>query len=253
MAVKTVVTMNQGVACSNPGVGTTFSSTFMMMWKTRNKSLELLEGDFKGRADIMEEMFSLIDGCIELFEKKSNGDAYHRFCGLTLLKAKNLSLGCYSLFLDGLGQEAGALLRPLIEYNELITYFTLDPSRIQEAMDDNLPSPGKRAQIIEGDFKEFREHLNEHASHSTYSYYSLNHLLDKPTMGFRKVQQMFPKVLDKNIGDLFAHMLLLTREALRCLDTMENGYADSQISIYEELKAKGIREFELDKRSEKKV
>lgn len=69
-------------------------------------------------------------------------DSYARVCGLTLLKAKHLALGAYSLILDGLGQEAGALLRPFIEYTELLTYFRKFPSKVDAAIKGKLPSAG---------------------------------------------------------------------------------------------------------------
>jgi hypothetical protein len=50
---------------------------------------------------------------------------------VTLVKAKNLALGSYSLVLDGLGQEAGALMRPMIEYAELLAYFRLHPEMVK--------------------------------------------------------------------------------------------------------------------------
>jgi hypothetical protein len=72
----------------------------MGLWKTRHHSLELLANDFKPQAEVIEEVFRIIDECIDLFDKKSGTDPYHRICGLTLTKARNFALGIYGLLLD---------------------------------------------------------------------------------------------------------------------------------------------------------
>lgn len=158
----------------------------MGLWRTRHKSMEWLAKGFKPQASAIENAFGIIDECIELFDSKSNSDDYCSVCGLTLAKARNYALGAYGLILDGLGQEAGALIRPFIEYHELLVYFRKDPSRVQQAIDDKLPSAENIAKKIEGDFQGFRQYLNDNASHSSYSHYSLNHLLDKAEMKIRK-------------------------------------------------------------------
>lgn len=217
----------------------------MGLWKTRHHSMEMLAKDFKEQAKAIEEAFEAIDDCINLFDEKAHEDNYYLICGLVLAKARNLGLGMYGLMLDGLGQEAGALMRPFIEYHELLKYFRLDPSRIEEAMKEKLPPAGKRAQLIEGYFKEFRDHLNQHASHSSFSDFSLNHLIDKTNMVIRKEQPMLPKVLFKNIGDFFIQMILLAIEAIQCLD--QNKHIELAKKI-EKLRTDGVIIFKLDER-----
>lgn len=219
------------------------------MWETRNSALELLDGEFKSKALLLEEAFAVIDDCIDLFEDQSRTSDFHRVCGLALVKAKNLAVGAYSLILDGLGQEAGALLRPFIEYTELLTYFRLDPKRIQEAIDDQLPSAGQRAKLIRGFFQAFRSHLNEHASHSAYSFHAMGHLLEQPDMTFRKVQPASRTVLDRNMGDLLVQLVLLGVEAINSLQTMQPGIADRQEEKLESLKLAGFDVFNLDKKA----
>jgi hypothetical protein len=107
---------------------------------------------------------------------------------MTLVKARNYALGLYSLSLDGLGQEAGALLRPLVEAYEVLVYFRLDPSRASKATDDKLPSAGEIAKAISGRFKDLREYLNENASHFAFSPQSMTHLIDFRTLNWN-VQQ----------------------------------------------------------------
>ena len=163
-------------------------------------------------------------------------------------KSFNLALGAYGLILDGLGQEAGALIRPFIEYHELLAYFRLDPSRVQQAINNKLPSAGKRAQLIAGSFQEFREHLTGHASHSSFSEHSLSHLLDMKEMKIRKEQPMLPVVLFRNMGDFFVQLILLAYEAVNCLQTHQLGYAENQADRVLKLRVIGIEVFRLEER-----
>lgn len=216
----------------------------MGLWKTRHHSMEMLAKEFKEHGKAIESTFLIIDECIDLFNAKAGNDTYHRICGLVLAKAKNYALGAYGLILDGLAQESGALVRPLIECHELLTYFRLEPARVQEAISDTLPSAGKRAQLIKGYYKNIREHLNSHSAHISFSYHALNHLLDMPEMSIRKEQPLLPKVLYKNMGTFFLQMVLLSTEAINCLQTAEMGCAENQAEAIERLKSMGMILFE---------
>lgn len=98
-------------------------------------------------------------------------------------------------------QEAGALMRPFITYTELLTYFKRLPEKVEAAVNDALPSAGARAKAIDGMYKGAREHLNNHASHSSYSHHSLSHLLEPGTMRLKKLQRTVPAVLERNVRD----------------------------------------------------
>ena len=213
--------------------------------------MEMLAKEYRQQGKAIEEAFFIIDECIDLFDRKAGDDDFHRICGLVLAKARNYALGAYGLILDGLAQEAGALVRPFIEYHELLIYFRKDPSRVQEAINDRLPRAGERAQLIDGSFHGFRQYLNEHASHSSFSHHALNHLLEKPEMTIRKEQPMLPKVLFRNMGDFFVQMILLEIEAVNCLQTAELGSAEAQAVAVDDLWIKGIHIFRLDERSSK--
>jgi len=221
----------------------------MELWKTRHSSLKILEKDFQEQGRAIEAEFAIIDECIDLFSAKAGDDDYHRICGLVLAKARHIALGSYGLILDGLAQEAGALARPFIECHELLTYFRLNPSRVQEVISNSLPSAGKRAQLIEGYYKEIREHLSSHSSHISFSYHALNHLLDRPGLTIRKEQPMLPKVLFQNMSFFFKQMLLLTIEAVNCLETAEIGCADKQAIAIDQLRSKGQILFERHERA----
>jgi len=188
----------------------------------------------------------MLDRCVDSFEAEANDNTYARICGLTLLKAKHLALGAYSLILDGLGQEAGALMRPIIEYAELVTYFRMFPKSVENAANNNLPKAGYRAKVIGGIYKEFREHLNMHASHSSFSSYSLSHLLEPSTFKFKKLQRMVPHVLEVNVRDIAVQLLLILHEAILALEPLSSSQLLSIAEDYEELRERMIHVFGLN-------
>jgi hypothetical protein len=212
----------------------------------REASLNFLRTERPSRLATFHDLFALIDRCIGVFEKHGGRATYPRICGLTTLKAKNLALGSYSLILDGLGQEAGALLRPLIEYIELLTYFRKFPEKTTLAPGGDLPRAGERAKAIGGMFKGLREHLNEHASHSSYSHHSLAHLVEPNLKRFRRLQRMHPKVLDKNFTDLAVQAYFLLREAVFALERVNRSAFKSLGTATDKVHQRIIEDFELD-------
>lgn len=188
------------------------------LWRARTEALTHLRRQRPEYVTLVEDLFSLLDRCIEVYEKAAPSNQYAQTCGITALKAKNLAVGAYSLVLDGLGQEAGALLRPFIEYTELLTYFKRFPDKVDAATSNTLPSAGARAKAIDGIYKEFREHLNAHASHSSYSAHSLKHLLEPGTLRFKKMQRTIPSVLERNVRDFAIQLYLLMHEAVMGLE-----------------------------------
>ena len=191
------------------------------IWTTRSEALAYLNERQPSRVDVVLRTFELLDDTIDAFDAAPPETAYPRICGLTLLKAKNLALGAYSLVLDGLGQESGALLRPMIEYVELLTYFRLKPEMTERAVENSLPKAGERAKAIEGMFKDFRDHLNREASHSSFSRYSIGHLFERDTFSFKKRQRMVPTVLERNLRDLVVQLHNLLDEAILTLEYSE--------------------------------
>nr|MBL8411845.1 hypothetical protein [Dechloromonas sp.] len=187
------------------------------LWTVRDRSWEYLSESYPSRVEVVLRSFELIDSYIDHYEKGAGSSVYANVCGLTLLKGKNLALGALSLILDALGQEAGALLRPLIEYIELLTYFRKYPEETSKVLENNLPSAGRRAKAIEGIYRNLREHLNENAAHSAFSDYSISHLLT-PEFSFRKFQEFHPHVLEKNFRDYAVQLQFLLQEGLFALE-----------------------------------
>lgn len=188
----------------------------MPLWKARTEALTYLRRERPGQIEVIEQLFVLADDCVDAYEAHG-GDEYSVVCSLTTLKAKNLALGMYSLTLDGLAQEAGALARLFIEYTELLTYLRMVPEAVTKVLANELPSAGTRAKKIGGMYQRFREHLNEHASHGSYSTHSLAHLRDPTTKRLKKLQVMHPEVLERNVGDFAVQLVLMLQESILCL------------------------------------
>jgi len=103
----------------------------MNLWSTREASLELLETELLDQRIAIERAFGILDSSIHFFNEHAANDQYSRICGLTLAKARSYALGAYGMILDNLGQETGALMRPFLEYYELLIYFSEDPNRVE--------------------------------------------------------------------------------------------------------------------------
>jgi len=184
------------------------------LWGTRRQAEATLGEELKPFADLLNETFAAVDHGVARLE--SINHPFGRVCALVLIKARNLGLGCYSLSLDALAQEAGALFRPLIECLELLVYFRVDPPRVNEALEDRLPTAGVIAQRIEGNFKGLREYLNRHASHLSLSPEAMMHLVDFKAGRLRPVQAHNTAVLRQNLRTLLAVLIWLAIEAANC-------------------------------------
>lgn len=218
----------------------------MDLWQTRTNAIAYLQGEHPERLACGIRIFDLLDQCISEFESGATGNAYARLCGLSLLKLKNLALGSYSLILDGLGQETGALMRPMLEYAELLTYLRMFPEEVDKAFEDKLPKAGKRAEKIGGIYQKYRDHLNDHASHSSFSDYSISHLLEPSTLKFKKLQRMVPNVLDTNYLDLVVILLLVMRQAILSLEPTGSPRFLAICESADTLKLDVLRAFDLE-------
>ena len=152
-------------------------------------------------------------------------------------------MGCYSLALDGLAQESGALLRPLIETYELLVYLRLDPTRVEEVLNDNLPKAGKIAQNISGSFQDLRKYLNDSASHFSYKIDSIRHLLQvNQEVNITAFPMQSIGVFKTNLNLLIAFQAFVIFEAVNCLWAI--GYdADSISTEAEKWRDRSIRVF----------
>ena len=187
----------------------------MNLWQARQKSLEWLANELVEQKALIDKGFELLDKCIAILNQhnKTSDDEFNgkfsRVINITLAKTRNLLLGSYGMLLDAVAQEAGSLLRPIIEAYELLIYFRLEPSRVDQAIDGKLPSAGQRAKKIEGEFKDLREHLNAHASHVSFDYESSKHLFDFQKSEIKAIQVQTVDVLERNVNMLNAFQLFV--------------------------------------------
>jgi hypothetical protein len=179
------------------------------LWATRRLAEHALAGNLKQGAEAFQEAFAVLDECLQ---QLVNVDTpFTCACTLSCKKGRRLGLGCYSLILDGLAQEAGALLRPMIETIEQLTYFREDPARASQAAPGKMFSAGAIAKAIQGDFKPFRDALNEDASHFGFSDESTRHIQDFHDRTLTSFDG--EATLQKNLRYLF---MFLAKEAAAC-------------------------------------
>lgn len=216
----------------------------MSLWKTRNEAAAQLAGPLKVEAEVLSEAFDLLDECVVRLETEHGSEPYSRVCALTLIKGRNLLLGSYSLSIDGLAQEAGALLRPFIEVFEKMVYFNEDPSRIEEAIEGRLPEAGEIAKRIQGQFKALREHLNEHSSHFGFTDDSANHLIDWNTLKLKRVQPYSRKVLRTNLKNIFTFLVFLNVQAVNCIGNLSDNSVNELADMGDACKKKGFELFD---------
>jgi hypothetical protein len=129
------------------------------LWNSRERALAILQEEYPEVLDVMNSLFMHVDECGDSLFKVDS--AFGRVTAITVAKSRNLAQGCYSLALDSLAQESGALVRPLVETLELLTYFRLDPKRAMEATERDLPKAGQIAKRIGSEHKSLRGYLND--------------------------------------------------------------------------------------------
>jgi hypothetical protein len=206
----------------------------MNIWSAREKSTKWLNDELKPEGEIFQKGIDYLGDFVKLFEKigQSEGESetvqFCRISSITLAKFSHLLLGCYSLMLDGLAQESGALLRPLIETYELLIYLRQDKSRINQVIEGKLPRAGVIGKKISGDYQNLREYLNDNASHFSYKMDSVRHLFDD-NIKIQPVPNHSLKVFRTNIQLLNAFQVFILFEAVNCLFAIEfdaNALAD---------------------------
>lgn len=212
------------------------------MWETRRSAERTLRQSLRPYSDLLSEAFASVDVCVGRLERV---DApFGRVCALVLTKARNLALACYSLSLDALAQEAGALFRPLIESLELLEYLRQDPQRVTEALEDRLPKAGVIARRIQGKFKRLRHYLNAHASHLSVSPEAMGHLVDLRVGHLQTIQRYSEPVLRRNLRTLLAVVVLLAIEAANCVSVAEGRVDDAFADSVDDLKRRAFKLFE---------
>ena len=194
----------------------------MNLWATREESLIWLRYELAPESEVIQEGFDFLNKSVSLFDNLGSGEGETlkgKFCqisAITLAKSSHLLLGCYSLAIDALAQESGALLRPLIETYELLVYFRQDMSRVDKVIDGKLPPAGEISGKISGDYEDLRKYLNDNASHFSYKSDSIRHLFDS-NIKAQSLPTHSKKVFEVNLNLLNAFQVFVVFEALNCL------------------------------------
>ena len=170
-----------------------------------------------------------------------------RIASLTLLKARRLALGIYALILHSLGQEAGALFRPLQEAWEFLRYLRVDPTRAREVIDGRVPRAGEVGKRVGGRFKEMRQYLNEHASHLAFTFDSMGHLVDLDRLSLRISQTASAPVIRRNMGALFGVFYMSVGEALLILALDDFEAFDRFAERFDGLKGRAATLFRVER------
>lgn len=214
-------------------------------WRSRDAALQALSNDAPGLVELLDELFQVLDTCA--FALMDLRDPFGRCAALIVAKARNLGLACCGMAMDGLAQEAGALLRPLLEADELLTYLRLEPARVDEVLAGELPSAGVIAKRIEGDYQGLRDYLNAHASHLSVGPEAMGHYLassSETSVALRIDQPFQMAVVVTNLRTMFSILSLVAIEAADCCFVGGSGRAGDVSNAVNELKSRGIRLFD---------
>lgn len=185
------------------------------MWETRQQALAATESELRTEATLLDTALRLLDRGIESMASKSSQDNYASVVLVILVKAKHLGTASYSLALDSLGQEAGALARVWIEALELLRYLALDPTRVQEVFEQRLPSPGAIGKRIDGQAQALRTLFNESASHFSFDVRSVIHIVNPETQAVRTAPEFKVHVLRANMTVVYWFLYFTLVEACR--------------------------------------
>jgi hypothetical protein len=195
-------------------------------WKTREDALRALDDQLASEAQAIDLALESLDTITAHLQSPVHDTAFTRVVALTIAKGRNRGVACYSLALDGLGQESGALFRLLIEAIELVAYVSADPARAIAVL-DNKPRVGDIAEAVASELKPLRAYFNEHSSHLSFSYYSMRHLVDFPEGVVRLRQRYGEHVLRTNLHSLIAALQRFAHEANTALAKVDSAAADS--------------------------
>ena len=215
----------------------------MSLWEARDHSAEAARNTLREEAQVVEACLELLAVCAAHLEEVPNPSVGSRVSAVCVIKVRNLGLASYSLSLDALAQESGAILRPLIETIELLEYLRGDAKRLDEALEGKLPSAGLRARSIGSRFGEIRRYLNDHASHFALSPESVRHLLNSETWKFRIVQTFNASVLRVNLQTLFAVLAIGMYEAVLAVEACDPENVAALAERGERIRTEGLRLF----------
>ncbi|MED4676794.1 hypothetical protein [Bacillus nitratireducens] len=188
----------------------------MNLWENREKAIQALNQELYKENQIIHSLFELFDNVIESYTLDT---PFLRVTGIISIKIRSLCHGMLSLALDGHAQESGALFRTVIEAYESLVYLRKDPSRVNRFLEDKKPQAGDIAKAIQGQFKEVRAYLNNHASHFGFKSDSVMYFLKVTHDGdvTLKEPSFNSGVFRGNLGTLSVFMINTLFESIACL------------------------------------
>ena len=196
----------------------------MNRWNTRTESQTWLASELQVESEFLDQGFNLLHECIYnynlIYKKTRSKEPFYEVCALTTLKAHHLLLGIYSLSFDGLSQESGALLRPLVETYEMLVYIRHNPDRASDVLRENRPSAGEIAKDIGSEFHGLRKHLNSHASHLSFKEDAIRHLRDAESGLFIPIPVQSRSTFLKNLSTIYAFIAFVLFEYVSCLGSI---------------------------------
>lgn len=213
------------------------------LWTTRESALEALRTDMVCERELLDKAFQQLEYFAQRLGDIKPETPFTQSTALVAAKARNLAQASYSLVLDGLGQEAGAIVRVWIETTELLIYIRRRPEKAGQILKGNLPSAGMRAKLIESATQSVRTFLSETASHFKFAPNSWLHVVDERTGRVRTRQEVKHDVLRENLGTNFALLIWTIKEAALCLNDARGSIEGGIVRQWVQLRNEGFALF----------
>jgi hypothetical protein len=216
----------------------------MNLWTVREGAMLALEEEMVAERSLLDRAFQQAEYLAQRLQSIETTAPFGQITGAATAKARILGQACYSLVLDGIGQESGAIARVWLEAIDLLTYLYLDPSRTEEIFKKGgPPKAGKIAQEVKSKSGKARRYLNEAAAHLGFGMESWQHLTNWNIGGLRTRPQLNLDLLRRNLGDVFTMMAWTIRESAFCLNVAQ-GYVEEGIgNAIHDLKTEGFEIF----------
>lgn len=187
------------------------------MWEVRGTSLKELNSTFKKEKYLLDSGFALLNNVVAIFPLRT---PILKTAGVLVIKARALIQSIYSLSLDGHGQEAGALLRVLVESYETLRLLETKPDQLKRISEGKLTG-GNISKLVSVSPVGMRKFLSDTSSHLSLGTISIQHLLEvDPSMEeirLRKEMKFSPKSFASNMLLVISYLKLISHVSLELL------------------------------------
>jgi hypothetical protein len=199
-----------------------------------------------GEGELLDRAFQQLEYFAQRLGDIKPETPFTRITAVVTAKARNLAQACYSLVLDGLGQESGAIVRVWVEATELLVYIRSNPERTSQVLEGKLPSAGERAKLIGSATQKVRTALSKTAAHFGFEADSWLHIVDVRTGRVRTRQEFKQDVLQENFGTIFALLAWTIKEAALCLNVARGTIEAGVVRQMDQLRREGLALFHID-------